>query len=139
MKKIVVFLALASCAGIASVPFVTGGDVSIKYVYPIEISSVANAYAWSKNNEDRDPTEAASYSIQSYMNPYSLWINDKAHDQYSTFGANGHLVKWSHGFAIQLSNNDTFLCQHNQLSESSCFKVYKLTKHGLSKSPLDEI
>jgi hypothetical protein len=139
MKKIVAFLALSSCAGIASVPFVRDGDVSIKYVHPIEISSVANAYAWSRNDEDRDPTEAANYSIQSYMNPYGLWINDKSHDQYSTFGANGHLVKWSNGFAIQLSNNDTFLCAENKLSESSCFKVYKLSKHGLSKSPLDEI
>lgn len=139
MKKIVAFLALASCAGIASVPFLGGDDVVIKYVHPIEISTLANAYAYSKYNEDRDPTETANYSIQSYMNPYSLWINDKSHDQYSTFGANGHLVKWSQGFAIQLSNNDTFLCAENKLSESSCFKVYKLTKHGLSKSPLNEI
>ncbi len=139
MKKIVGFIALVSFAGIASVPFLGDEDIAIKYVHPIEISALSNAYAYSKYNEHRDPTEAANYSIQSYMNPYSLWINDKSHDRYSTFGANGHLVKWSSGFAIQLSNNDTFLCAENKLSESSCFKVYKLTKHGLSKSPLDEI
>lgn len=140
MKKRLIFAGLLASTGVAtaSLQMLTHTQVALKHVEAIEISSLNPAYAWSKHNDDIDPTEPGSYGLQAYTNPYSLWVTDTQLDHYSTFAANGHLLKWEKGYALQMTDNSTYLCPEKKLVKDDCAKVYSLTKHGLSKSNLNE-
>lgn len=140
MKKRLIFVVLLASTGVAtaSLQMFSHAPVALKHVEEIEISSLRPAYAWSKQNDDIDPTEPGSYGLQAYTNPYSLWVTDKQLDHYSTFAANGHLLKWEKGYALQMTDNSTYLCPDKKLVKDDCAKVYSFTKHGLSKSNLNE-
>ena len=128
------YLVLGSAiAVVATLAYANSAETAVtKHVHPIEIQSKIFISFFEK-----DATiEQSVLRMESYLNPYSMIIVDKELNQYASFAANSIVVKWDTGFVIQKSDDTTFLCENPNFEVDECIKIYRYSKHGLSKSPI---